>query len=217
MEEAFGNILYIILNFEEYLTIVLQQYSLHTYFLVFLIIFLEAASIVTSFLPGDSLIFVTGTVASVNLINVLVTFIILCIAVLLGDAINFYVGKLLGKKLLKAGDGRFFKREYIIKAHEFYENHGKSAVIMGRFIPVVRSFIAFVAGFSSMNFYNFIAYATIGSILRVCLVLFSGYFFGSLQIVRDNFEIAIISVALITTIPALIGIIKSALNKKRKN
>ncbi|QGU96354.1 hypothetical protein GOM49_15760 [Clostridium bovifaecis] len=200
-------------NFETYLRVAVNQYGAYTYLLLFFLVFLEAASIITSFLPGDSLIFVTGTLASIKALNVSVTLGVLWGAVIVGDAINYCIGKLLGKKILSMKENRFFKKESIEKAHLFYEHHGRVAIIMGRFIPIVRSFIAFVAGLSSMNFYKFMVYASIGGILRICIFLFVGYFFGSLKIVRDNLEFAIMIVAAVTMLPAIIGFVRGKQNK----
>lgn len=213
MEEFLKEFLYIASNFETYLKVSINQYGAYTYLLLFFVVFLEAASIITSFLPGDSLIFITGTLASIKALDIGITLGVLWGAVIVGDAINYYIGKLLGRKILSIKENRFFKKESIEKAHIFYENHGRVAIIMGRFIPIVRSFIAFVAGFSSMNFYKFMLYAAVGGMLRICVFLFVGYFFGSLQIVRNNLEVAIMIVASVTMLPALVGFIRGKQNK----
>lgn len=213
MEDFFKEFIHIASNFEDYLSLVVNRYGIYTYILLFLMIFLEAASIITSFLPGDSLIFIVGTLASIKLLNLPIILVILWAAIIVGDAINYYIGKLLGKKIMNKGDKWFFKKESIGKARTFYENHGKMAIIMGRFIPIVRSFIAFVAGLSSMKFYKFLVYAAIGSFLRICLFLFGGYYFGRIDIVKNNLDKAVMIVAAITMLPAIAGIIKS----KQKN
>lgn len=138
----------------------------------------------------------------------------MCIAVIAGDIVNYYVGKILGRKILRAGDNKVFKKESIERAHMFYENYGRVAIIMGRFIPIVRSFIAFVAGITSMNLYKFMGYAIIGGIFRISVFLFAGYYFGTLKIIRDNLEFVIIIVAMITFIPAIAGFIKERIKQK---
>lgn len=214
MGELFKEFLYIVSNFEDYLSIAINTYGMYIYLVLFFTVFLESASIITSFLPGDSLIFITGTLASAESLNIIITFIVLSGAAMLGDVTNYYIGKLLGKKIISMKHIRFFKKESIEKAHNFYENHGKVAIIMGRFIPVVRSFIAFIAGFSAMDFHNFMVYSTIGGLLRICLFLFSGYYFGCFRVVRENLEIAIIIVAIVTVIPAIARFI---MNKLKSN
>jgi membrane-associated protein len=217
MDEILREFLYIVSHFEDYISIAIHRFGAYTYILLFFVIFLEAASIITSFLPGDSLIFVTGTLASIKLINIIIIFIVLCAAVIAGDIVNYYVGKILGRKILRSKDNKVFKKESIERAHMFYENYGRVAIIMGRFIPIVRSFIAFVAGITSMNLYKFMGYAIIGGILRIFVFLFAGYYFGTLKIVRDNLEFAIVIVATITIIPAIVGFIKGRIKPKTKS
>ncbi len=195
-------------NFEEFIHIIINQCGRATYLILFILIFAEAGLIVLTFLPGDSLIFLSGTLASVRILNFYLILFIFCVAVIVGDTINYYIGKFFGKRILHKENPRFFKKEYVEKAHDFYERHGRLAIIMGRFIPVVRSFVSFVAGIGEMEFIRFISYAAIGGILRVALFLFTGYYFGNLEIVRNNLGKAIMVVTCITMIPAVVGFIK---------
>jgi membrane-associated protein len=208
MEMNISKFISSVLNFEEFIYMVINQYGIITYLILFTIIFAEAGLIIFVFLPGDSLLFLSGTLSSIGFLNVHVTFLIFCAAVLVGDTINYYIGKFFGKRILHKENHRFLKKDYVDKAHNFYQKHGRLAIIMGRFIPVVRSFVAFVAGLGAMEFSRFILYASIGGILRVILFLFAGYYFGNLQIVRDNLEKAIFLVTCITMIPAVIGFIR---------
>lgn len=208
MEMSITEFVNYILNFEEFIYTVIGQCGSITYLILFIIIFAEAGLIVLTFLPGDSLLFLSGTLSSIGLLNIHLTFLIFCTAVLVGDTINYYIGKFFGKRILHKENPRFFKKEYVDKAHDFYEKHGKVAIIMGRFIPVVRSFVAFVAGLGTMSFSKFISYASIGGILRVIVFLYAGYYFGNLQIVRDNLERAILLVTCITMLPAIVGLLR---------
>lgn len=201
-----------ILNFDEYIYMIINQWGRVTYLILFILIFAEAGLIILTFLPGDSLLFLSGTLASVKLLNFYLIVLIFCVAVIVGDTTNYYIGKFFGKRILHKENPRFFKKEYVEKAHNFYEKHGKLAIIMGRFIPVVRSFVSFVAGIGEMEFLKFISYAAIGGILRVVLFLFAGYYFGNLEIVRNNLGKAIMVVTCITMIPAVVGFIR----QKRK-
>lgn len=203
-----SKIIHSILNFEDYIYMVVNQYGVITYLILFIIIFAEAGLIIFTFLPGDSLLFLSGTLSSIGFLNVYATFLTFCAAVLVGDTINYYLGKFFGKRILHKESPRFFKKDYVLKAHNFYEKHGKLAIIMGRFIPVVRSFVSFVAGIGAMEFSKFILYASIGGLLRVIVLLFAGFFFGNLQIVRDNLEEAIFIVTCITMMPAFVGVIR---------
>ena len=202
-----------ILNFEEYIYTIVNQYGSITYLILFIIIFAEAGLIILTFLPGDSLIFLTGTLSSIGILNIYLNLLVFFAAVLVGDTINYYIGKFFGKRILNKENPRFFKKEYVDKAHIFYEKHGKVAMIMGRFIPVVRGFVAFVAGLGTMSFSRFITYAFMGGVLRVIVFLYAGYYFGNLQIVRDNLEKAIFLVTCITMLPAIVGFIKQKIKK----
>lgn len=217
MSVELGKILNVLLNLDKYLFNIVNQNVTITYVILFVIIFSEAGLIITSFLPGDSLIFVTGTLTAMKLLNLPLIFVVLYGAVILGDTINYYIGKFLGRKILGKESSRFIRREHIEKAHIFYDKHGKLAVIMGRFIPVVRSFVAFVAGLGAMDFPRLIGYAAIGGLLRVFVFLFAGYYFGSLQIVRNNLEVAIVVVATISMSPAIVGIIKQRVRQHVEN
>jgi len=213
----FGQLMPFMVNFDKYLYKIINQNTFLAYLIVFLIVFSEVGLIIMTFLPGDSLIFVTGALTSLGLLNLPLVFIMLCSAVVLGDSVCYSIGKYLGKRIMKKEQNRFFKKEYIKEAHEFYEKHGKVAIIMGRFIPVIRSFVAFVAGIGSMSFYRLILYSAIGGILRVSAYLFGGYYFGSFEIVRKNLVFAIMLVSIFAMLPAVVGIIKQGAKKYNNN
>lgn len=205
----------ILMNLDQYLYRIVNENSFLAYITVFFIVFSEAGLIIFTFLPGDSLIFVTGALASVKLLSLPLVFTLLLAAVIAGDMINYSIGKFLGKKIMKKKNTRFFKKEYMEKAHNFYERHGRVAIIMGRFLPVIRSFVSFAAGVGTMSFRKLVLYSSIGGLLRISLYLMGGYYFGSLQIVRRNLVIAIMIVTMVTMLPVVFGFIKQKIIKKK--
>ncbi|KEI00222.1 VTT domain-containing protein [Clostridium botulinum] len=204
--------LYFITHFEKYLYIMVDQYGALTYMIIFLIVFCEAGFIILAFLPGDSLIFITGTLACIKILNISMLLPILMLSVILGDIINYSIGKFLGKRILRMKKNIFFKSDYINKAHKFYDKNGKISIVLGRFIPIVRGFVAFVAGIVSMDFNKFISYSIVGGSLRVGVFLFSGYYLGTFEIVKNNLEIIIGIVILVSMLPGILGIMKKALH-----
>ncbi len=183
-------------------------YGNFIYFILFFIIFLETGLVVTPFLPGDSLIFAVGAAAGAKALNIFILFIVLCSAAILGDSVNYYIGKYLG---LKFFEKRLVNKEYFHKTKKFYEDHGGKTIVLARFIPIIRTFAPFVAGVGKMNYSRFLFYNVIGGILWVSLFLFSGYFFGSLPFVQNNFTFIILIIILVSLIPIFFGIIKNSL------
>ncbi|MBV4432029.1 DedA family protein [Clostridium tyrobutyricum] len=209
-----GNLINIILHLDKYLNIIMQNYGLWTYGIIFLIVFCETGLVVTPFLPGDSIIFATGTLASEGIMEVFTLFMVFFIAAVIGDTVNYYIGKKVGNGILKKGNIKFINREYLDKAHRFYEKHGTAAIVIGRFIPIIRTFVPFVAGVGEMKYSTFIIYNMLGAFLWICLFLGGGYFFGNLPIVKNNFSYVLIIIIIISLIPAVITFIRG---KKKDN
>ena len=162
----------------------------------------ETGLVVTPFLPGDSLLFAVGTFAAIGSLNVFWSFSILSLAAVLGDSLNYSIGKFLGKKALEYNT-RVIKKEYIDKTQEFYKKYGAKTIVLARFVPIVRTFAPFVAGAGRMNYLKFLAYNVLGGILWVAIFVFSGYYFGNIPIVKENFSIVIMIIIILSIVPII--------------
>jgi len=204
-----------ILHLDEYLGEIIRNYGVWTYLILFAIIFMETGLVVTPFLPGDSLLFAAGTFAGLGDLNVILLFVLLSIAAVVGDTVNYWVGHYIGPRAF-SGDIRFLKKEYLDRTHAFYEKHGGKTIVLARFIPIIRTFAPFVAGIGAMTYSHFITYNVFGGLLWVSLFTFAGYFFGNLQIVRDNFTLVIIAIILLSVMPAVYEFVKERMNTKKE-
>jgi len=216
--EFISNLIDIILHLDKYLAEIIGTYGVWTYAILFLIIFIETAFVVTPFLPGDSLLFAAGTFASPALgeaLNIWILIPLLSLAAIIGDTVNYWIGHFIGPKAF-SGDIRFLKKEYLDQTHKFYEKHGGKTIILARFIPIVRTFAPFVAGIGAMNYSKFILYNVVGGILWVSIFTLGGYFFGSLPFVKDNFTIVILAIIAISVLPAVFEFVKEHLRAKRE-
>lgn len=205
-------ILNFILHIDEYLKIIIDALGSLTYVILFLIVFAETGFVVTPFLPGDSLLFAVGTLARTGLLNIWATYLVLLVAAILGDTVNYWIGNKIGPRVFAKENSRVFKKEYLEKTREFYEKHGGKTIILARFVPIVRTFAPFVAGVGKMHYRTFLFYNIFGGFIWVTSLVFAGYFFGGLPIVKDNFEIAVIGIVIFSLVPMLIEYI----NHKRK-
>ncbi|MBE2223403.1 MAG: DedA family protein [Anaerolineae bacterium] len=196
------NIWEFIIHLDSHLEVIIAQIGGWSYLLLFLIIFAETGLVITPFLPGDSLLFVAGALAGKGMLNIAFLFITLAAAAILGDTINYWLGSWIGAKAFD-GRFRFLKPEHLEKTHRFFEKHGGKAVILGRFVPVMRTFVPFVAGMGSMNYGRFITYNILGGVLWVAIFLFGGYFFGSIPFVQDNFALVIVVVIALSVMPVV--------------
>jgi membrane-associated protein len=198
------------LHIDDYLLSVTETYGLLTYLILFAVIFLETGLVVTPFLPGDSLLFVAGAIASLGSLNVWLLVLLLFFAAVLGDTANYFIGSTWGRRIAEYAQRKNFIINYnhIKKTEEFYEKYGGSAIILARFVPIIRTFAPFVAGLGKMDYKRFIIYNLSGGLLWVLLFVLGGFFFGNIPIVKENFSIVIIVIIIISIIPIIIELIK---------
>ena len=205
----------IFLHLDKHLFDIVQEYGTLTYLILFLIVFTETGLVIMPLLPGDSLLFAAGAIAANQDtgLNVWLIIIILIIAALMGDNVNYFVGKKFGGEIKKRERVLFLKREYLEKTEAFYEKHGGSTVIMARFIPIVRTVAPFVAGAGSMNYSRYIVFCVIGALLWVPSLTLLGFFFGNMDIVKQNFELVIFGIIGISILPMIFGYFRSKFAK----
>jgi len=204
------NFVDLFLHLDKYLSVVIEDFGLWTYLLLFFVIFMETGFVVTPFLPGDSLLFAAGTFAALGSFNIVGLLLLLTAAAILGDTVNYWIGHFIGPKVFHEKI-RFVKREHLERTHEFYEKHGGKTIVLARFVPIIRTFAPFVAGVGRMTYGHFITYNVIGGIVWVCLFTLGGYFFGNLQVVKENFTLVILVIIAISLLPALYEILKTRL------
>jgi membrane-associated protein len=197
------------LHLDAHLSEITNEYGLLTYLLLFAIIFCETGLVIAPFLPGDSLIFATGALAASGSFNLFTLLIVLCLAAIVGDNVNYHTGHFLGNRVTNRGNIRFVKKEQLDRTHLFFEKYGVKTIIIARFIPVIRTFAPFVAGIGTMPYLTFISYDIIGGVLWVTSFLFGGYYFGNLIMVKDNFSFLIFGVILVSLLPCIIAYIQS--------
>ncbi len=202
------------LHLDSYLSDLIIQYQTGVYVILFFIIFFETGLVITPFLPGDSLLFAIGSFSAIGSLNLYSALILLSIAAILGDSINYFVGKKLGRKVFKE-NRRFLNKKHLEMTEKFYEKHGKKAIIYARFMPIIRTIAPFVAGVGKMNYLHFFLYNIIGGIVWVFLFVLGGYFFGNIPIIKDNFTLVILAIIFISLIPIFIRGIRNHYSAKR--
>ena len=213
--EFISKLIDIFLHLDTHLNEVIGEYGVWTYLILFLIVFCETGLVVTPILPGDSLLFAAGAFAALGSLNVIWLFVLLSIAAIAGDTINYWVGHWVGPKLFNRENVRFLNKKHLERTHAFYERYGGKTIIIARFVPIVRTFAPFVAGIGSMSYGRFITYNVIGGIAWVAICVFAGYFFGNLEIVKKNFSLVIIAIVLISVLPMVVEFIRNRVARTR--
>lgn len=209
------NFLHFILHLDEGLTDLIHQFGVWTYVILFLIIFAETGLVVTPFLPGDSLLFAAGALAATTgELNPAILIITLTLAAIIGDSVNYSIGHFFGPRVFSEKI-RFLKKEHLDKTHAFYEKHGGKTIILARFIPIIRTFAPFVGGVGAMTYGKFILFNVIGAMMWVPLFTLLGYFFGTLEFVKNNFETVVIAIILISVMPAVYEYFKARREEKQ--
>lgn len=188
------------LHIDKNLVAMVASYGGWSYLILFLVIFMETGLVVTPFLPGDSLIFAAGAISTMGSLSIYWLTALLIMAAFLGDTVNYWIGHFVGPKAFE-GKSKLLKKEHLLKAQEFYEKHGGKAIVLARFVPIVRTFAPFVAGVGKMNYGKFLYFNVLGGVLWVGLFLFTGFFFGNLPVVKENFHNVIIVIILISVLP----------------
>lgn len=196
-----------ILHLDTNLQYLISEYGIFVYALLFIVVFCETGIVVFPFLPGDSLIFAAGALAAMGSFDLALLFIVFALAAIMGDTANYWLGKYFGPRLFTKEDSRIFRKDYLDKAHTFYERHGAETIVLARFVPIVRTFAPFVAGMGTMNYRKFLAYNVFGGLLWVSLFLSMGYLVGNQPFVQDNFGIVLIAMMLISFVPMVYEVI----------
>lgn len=205
-----------ILHFDEHLAYIINLFGPFTYVILFLIVFAETGLVVLPFLPGDSLLFIVGTLAGSGYSNIWIVYFTLLVAAILGDTVNYWIGHHFGDRVFTKENSRIFNKTYLEKTQEFYAKHGGKTIILARFIPIIRTFAPFVAGVGKMHYSTFLFYNIAGAFIWVTSLTFAGYFFGGLLFVRENFEYAVIGIVLVSLLPVLIEYMKHKHASKAK-
>ncbi len=208
-----GNFIDFILHLDKYLNDIIESFGIWSYAIFFIVIFAETGLVVTPFLPGDSLLFIIGTFAAAGSLNVVWLFVVLSAAAILGDSANYAIGKYFGTMILKHEGAWFIKKEHIEQTHRFYEKYGAKTIVLARFVPIVRTFAPFVAGVGKMSYPKFLTYNVAGGIAWVALFVFGGFWFGNIPVVKNNFELVVIGIIVVSVLPVIIGFLKSKTKK----
>ena len=206
----------LLVHLDRHLAALLQQYGAWVYLLLFAIIFCETGLVVTPFLPGDSLLFIAGALAAGGGIDVHVLALVLVAAAVLGNTVNYSVGRFIGPKVFQWEDSRFFNKRALERAHAFYEKHGGKTIIITRFVPVLRTFAPFVAGIARMTYLNFTAYNVAGALAWVLLLLYAGYWFGNVPFVKENLTWVILGIIAVSLLPLAFEYLRHRLNNGKR-
>lgn len=210
MDTILNSLIDIFLHLDRNLANIVNLYGPLVYGLLFLIVFMETGFVVTPFLPGDSLLFAAGTLAATGTMHIGFVYPLFLIAAILGDTVNYWVGHFIGPKVFES-EHRFIKKEYLHKAQHFYDKYGGIAILLARFVPIVRTFAPFVAGVAKMDYKKFILYNVLGGLIWVSLFTFAGYLFGNLPFVKENFHYVVVAIIIVSIAPILYEVYRAKL------
>lgn len=212
--EWFAQVADFFIHLDHHLANITTQYGTWTYLILFLIVFCETGLVVTPFLPGDSLLFVVGALSSAGgTLNLGYSLGLLTVAAILGDTVNYYIGKKMGPRIFRQKNVKFLNMDHLKKTEAFFEKYGGKTIIIARFVPIVRTFAPFVAGMGSMAYGRFIFYNVIGALIWVFSLVLAGYFFGKIPIIEKNFSKVILLIIIISILPGIIEVVK---HRKKK-
>jgi membrane-associated protein len=214
--EHVANLIDLVLHLDKHLALLLEQYGLWIYAILFLIIFMETGLVVTPFLPGDSLLFVAGTLAAGGGLHIGVLCVLLFAAAVLGDNANYWIGHKVGDRVFRWEQSRWFNRRAFDKTHAFYEKNGGITLVLARFMPVVRTFAPFVAGVAAMTYRRFFFYNVLGGFIWVVGLTLAGYWFGNLPVVKENLSLVILGIVLLSLAPLFVAAARRWLRGRRQ-
>lgn len=198
----------LVLHLDKHLYELVAHYGIWVYGILFLIIFAETGLVIMPLLPGDSLLFAAGAIAATGGLNPHLLVILLIIAAILGDTVNYWIGHYLGPKVFSQTNSRWLNPQHLQRTHQFYEKHGGKTIIIARFLPIIRTFAPFVAGIGAMQYTQFLAYNIIGGIVWVASFVYMGYLFGNLPVVKENFTLLILGIIVVSLIPPVVEFLK---------
>lgn len=207
--ELLASLIDIALHLDRHLTGLVATYGNWIYAILFVVIFAETGFVVTPFLPGDSLLFVAGAVAALGGMDVYVLIGVLLVAAVLGNSVNYAIGRYLGPKVFHWENSRLFNREALVKTHAFYEKHGGKTLVLSRFLPIFRTFAPFVAGIGAMDAFRFTLFNVVGALAWIVSLTLAGYWFGNLPWIKQNLTLVILGIIGVSLLPVVIGAIKS--------
>lgn len=199
----------ILLHLDKHLALLVENYGVWIYLILFCIIFAETGFVVTPFLPGDSLLFVAGALAAVGGMDIVWLNVLLLLAAVLGNTVNYVIGRYLGPRVFQWENSRFFNRSALEKTHAFYERHGGKTLILSRFLPIFRTFAPFVAGIGAMNFVRFTLFNIVGALAWIVSLTLAGYWLGNLPWFKQNLTLVILAIVVLSLLPVLYGVVKS--------
>jgi len=215
--EFLAGLLDIVLHLDAHLLALVQEYGVWVYAILFFIIFAETGLVVAPFLPGDSLLFVIGALSGMGSLDLEVALPLLILAAFMGDNTNYWIGRLLGLRLLEHASPRFIKHEHLEKTHAFYAKHGGKTVIFARFLPIIRTFAPFVAGIGTMNYRHYVMFSIIGGVSWIGSLILAGYFFGNIPVIKDNLTLMILVIVVVSFVPAMIEFMRHRRQRAQAN
>ena len=208
-------LIYSLLALDQTLAQLASEYGPWLYALLFLVIFAETGLVVFPFLPGDSILFIAGTVVAVAGLHIHILVAVLIIAAILGDSVNYAVGHYVGPRVFHEPDSRWFKREYLLRTQAFYDKYGGITIIIGRFVPIIRTFAPFLAGVAGMTYARFLSYNVVGAIAWISSLVYAGYLFGNIPWVKDNLSFIVVAIVVVSLIPAVTTFIKERRERRK--
>jgi membrane-associated protein len=199
----------VFLHLDDHLSALLRDYGAWTYLILFVVVFCETGLVIAPILPGDSLLFAVGAFAARGALDVWTVSLLLVVAAIAGDAVNYACGHFIGPKVFRSGTSRLWKREYLERTHRFYERHGGKTIILARFLPIIRTFAPFVAGVGRMSYGKFALYNVVGAVAWVAIFVAAGYAFGAIPIVRDNLMLVALGIVFVSVLPIVVEAIRA--------